>query len=365
MSVTTKPFLSLTLTPLQLPDTNLSAEGSTPWRQEKPSHHPEVVPHLRICPGEPSQLIAQIHNDSTQAWTFRLKVTASIPQAWCQPPTEALEVPGRASSTDSASTDSEQTSSAEAEITFRVPTDFFENHYALAPDSKPLKINYDGHIQVYARPSNAPESAEQLMATAPFKVLLRSHSRYLQYLPQVYREVDFIGRLLKLFEESFDPSVEMMKLMWAYLDPRTAPQQLLPFLAHWVGWPTELSTSHTSPVQVERQRQLIFNAMTLYRWRGTQQGLRHYLHLYTGLPETEQYIQIENTYRTGFELGKAKLNETTIIGGGKPYHFRVQLTAHPPQVSHQDLLDQEALIHTIIDQEKPAFCTYSLHIHSA
>ena len=190
--------------------------------------------------------------------------------------------------------------------------------------------------------------------------MVRSHSRYLDYLPQIYREVDFIGRLLNLFEQSFDPSVEMLQLLWAYLDPRTSPQHLLSFLAHWVGWPTDGPWQNVPSDQLQRQRQLIFHAMELYRWRGTPQGLRHYLHLYTGLPNA--FIHIENAFQPGFELGTANLDQTTIIGGGRPYHFRVRLEPYPPHVSKADLQTNAALIRTIIDQEKPAFCTYDLYL---
>jgi len=354
-----KPFLSLTLTPLQLPQTPLAVASS--WQQPDRSTvvHPEMIPRLRICPGEPSQLLVQIHNHNAQGWDIRLAVSSSIPQSWCEIPDQ----PGSLAGKDRSQGDGDITT--EAELLFRVPADFFERQDALQPNNQPLKIDYGGQVQVYARPSNSPEAEESLMATAPFRIMLRSHSRYLDYLPQVYQEVDFMGRLLKLFEQSFDPSVETLKLLWAYLDPRTASMQLLPFLAHWVGWPTDFPWESASPSQLKRQRQLIFNAMTLYRWRGTQRGLRHYLHLYTGLPETETHISIENAFKPGFELGNARLDETTIIGGGRPYHFVVSLKEHLPQVSSQDLLDQTEIIHKIVCQEKPAFCTYTLYIEDA
>ncbi|NET08626.1 MAG: phage tail protein, partial [Symploca sp. SIO2B6] len=57
-------------------------------------------------------------------------------------------------------------------------------------------------------------------------------------------------------------------------------------------------------------------------------------------------------------FGHARLGYETIMGGGRPYHFIVRLRSPQP-----DALDQ-SLIHTIIQQEKPAFCTYDLYIES-
>ena len=43
-------------------------------------------------------------------------------------------------------------------------------------------------------------------------------------------------------------------------------------------------------------------------------------------------------------------------GGGRPFHFSVIL--RPPSSARLD----EGLVRTIIEQEKPAFCTYELAI---
>ena len=81
----------------------------------------------------------------------------------------------------------------------------------------------------------------------------------------------------------------------------TSPQALLPFLAHWVAWPVE---PHWS---LNHQRRLIRRAVEIYRWRGTRKGLRLYLHLYTGLPETDQHISITEPFGQGMVLGNSRL----------------------------------------------------------
>ena len=184
---------------------------------------------------------------------------------------------------------------------------------------------------------------------------------YLNFLPAIYQEIDFVGRLLKIFEESFEPTVQTLDSLWAYLDPLTAPEALLPFLAHWVAWDSNFYIS------ADRQRQFIRHAMEIYRWRGTKYGLRLYLHLVTGLPldedkpEAEKHISIFESFGRGMVLGSASLGDDALVGGGKAFHFRVRLKI-PIGSSEEPFAIDESVIRQVIEQEKPAFCTYELQI---
>jgi phage tail-like protein len=176
--------------------------------------------------------------------------------------------------------------------------------------------------------------------------------------------VDFIGRFLKIFEQAFEPAVQTMDAMWANLDPFTAPKAMLPFLAYWVAWPINKSWG------LNQQRRLIKRALELYRWRGTRKGLRLFLHLYTGLPldddvpkEAEKHISISDQFGRGFVLGRESLGQGTVLGGGRPFHFVVRLLALQPLVPDKPPPISERLVRMIIDQEKPAFCTYELVIN--
>ncbi|MGK7891352.1 MAG: phage tail protein, partial [Leptolyngbyaceae cyanobacterium] len=137
----------------------------------------------------------------------------------------------------------------------------------------------------------------------------------------------------------------------------TAPQTMLPFLAHWVGW------NFQGNLSLDQQRVLIRYAIEIYRWRGTRRGLRLYLHLATGLPlddhlpdEAQKSIGIHENFSQGHVLGQAQLGTSAIIGGSRPYYFCVRLR---PPADHP--LD-EVLIRSIIEQEKPVFCHYDLFI---
>jgi phage tail-like protein len=192
---------------------------------------------------------------------------------------------------------------------------------------------------------------------APFRVSLRPQSLYLDFVPLVYREIDFIGRLLAIFEQAFEPAAQTLDAMWAYLDPLTAPREMLPFLAHWVAWPLDEQWEEA------QLRRLVRHAVEIYRLRGTRPGLRLFLHLYTGLPldeqastETKRHIAITEAVGPGFILGGTRLGRDSLFGGGRPFHFSVRLRSQfPGQVDPH-------LVRRIIDQEKPAHCTYDLAI---
>ena len=168
--------------------------------------------------------------------------------------------------------------------------------------------------------------------------------------------MDFVGRFLSIFEQAFEPSVHTLNTMWAHLDPLTAPEALLPFLSAWVGWTNDMRWS------VQQQRRLIRRAVEIYRWRGTRRGLMLFLHLYTGLPEEGitpsglPMIEVSDGRVDSFTVGTSEVGVSAIIGGGKPFHFTVIL--RPPA----EMPLNESSIRTIIEQEKPAFCSFEFHV---
>lgn len=327
--------ISLKLLPMSVPNPpNVGATALATWGALADTP-PTTQPSLCLCPGEVAELIVRLEHRGDQPLTYRLQVNGNIPHAWYGVYTEGPAL--------------EQEHPIEAVVRFRPDPDFFEGQDSLSPDQS-LTLDYHGEVRVYSE-------AGELLASEPFRLYLRPRSLYPEFLPAVYREVDFIGRLLKIFEQSFEPAVNTLQTMWAYLDPLTAPEALLPFLAQWVGWQNETAWS------VEQQRSLIKRAMEIYRWRGTRRGLQFYLHIYTGLPlhdptrsPHEQPIQIHTTSQRGFVLGETALGPAATLGGGKPFHFSVRLC---PNAEH--LLD-ETLVRAIIEQEKPAVCTYDLTI---
>jgi len=340
----THKLSSFKLVPMQMPESAAvqSAAAQSATVTSRRIDMPQVLTtRLRLQPGDLSELIVRVQNHTAEPLQVDFAVTGDFPSDWWQLRTEGNTLPAH--------------HQMEAVLYFAVAEDFFEQ--VLAPAQLPLQLHYAGQVKVISQTVNGDSRAQRQEQQSPFSVEVLPPSLYLDYLPDIYRNVDFVGRFLKIFENAFEPTVDILDHQWAYLDPLTAPQAMLPFLAHWVAW------SFDGPLSLAQQRVLIRYAMEIYRWRGTRRGLRFYLHLASGLPlddhlsqEADKSIEIYENFSQGHILGKTVLGESTILGGNRPYHFSVRL--HPTA----ELSLDETLIRTIIDQEKPAFSSYDLVI---
>ncbi|MCT7948226.1 phage tail protein [Ancylothrix sp. C2] len=335
--------LRLQLTPMQLPETTPVAvgksSGSSAFSALATAQENVAGCNLLVRPGEPSEIIVKIENLSNRYLELNALVEGDFPSPWCRLRLEGSQIaPG---------------AKMEAVLYFQIPANFFEFDESLQPQ-KSLQLDYQGMIYV----SVNQENGIQFKEAASFNLYIRPRSLYLNFLPEIYSQVDFIGRLLAIFERTFEPAPQTLDVLWAYLDPLTAPEKMLPFLAYWVGWPAYPGLS------VELQRTLIRNAMQIYRWRGTKRGLRFYLSLVLGLPldenlrETEKHISIEEVSSKGLVMGETLLGQDSFIGGGQPYHFIVRLRPLAGGFINEHLARQ------IIEQEKPAFCSYELYIEN-
>jgi phage tail-like protein len=291
---------------------------------------------LLLTPGEMREIWVQVENGSEEALESSVVIRGDFPKEWYTYNSEnSYIIPANEKSRLS--------------LTFQVAKDFFENENALDTQQS-LKLNYEGEIYIYLGGRTEPVRYQH------FYIFVRPKSSYLSLLPEIYHRSDFINRLLMIFEQGFDPSRQNLDHLWAYLNPLTAPKAFLPFLAKWVAW--EMNPRWDD----KQQRRLIKNAVELYRWRGSKRGLRLYIHLFTGLPldedlpEVEKSICIEECFDTGFVLGKANFNSHPRLGGGKPFYFRV--TLHVEDGSQVD----ENLVREVIEEAKPAFCSYDLYI---
>ncbi|MDT5009960.1 MAG: hypothetical protein QOH57_1577 [Mycobacterium sp.] len=87
-------------------------------------------------------------------------------------------------------------------------------------------------------------------------------------MPLVYREDPLAEQLLDAFDEVLAPVFATLDCFPAYLDPKTTPEDMLDWLAGWIG----LSVGqHPDP---DRKRELILAAAAMLPWRGTVQGVR-------------------------------------------------------------------------------------------
>lgn len=136
-------------------------------------------------------------------------------------------------------------------------------------------------VSVPVHPDDDDAPAVPVVPGRPTFVAVHSapgHSRYLEQLPALFQESDFLGRMLLIYESIWEPLEQRQDHLPMYFDPATCPAPMLAFLASWLSleldphWPEA------------RRRHLLAEAMDLYRWRGTVYGLGRMLEVCTGLP---------------------------------------------------------------------------------
>lgn len=176
---------------------------------------------------------------------------------------------------------------------------------------------------------------------------VKLQSDYLEYLPALYQDDEFMGQFLLIFESILKPIEHTVNNSPFYFDALMTPEPLLPWLAAWV----DLALDPACPL--ERRRQLVKAAAELYRWRGTRRGLSEYLRLYTGsTPEIFEYI-------AGMKLdAETRLGTDTRLGSsGEGHHFTVTL-----ELDDDSPIDASR-IRQIIDAQKPAHTIYTLQLN--
>ena len=173
------------------------------------------------------------------------------------------------------------------------------------------------------------------------------YSNYLQYLPAFYREDDFTGRFLNIFEDVLTPIEGIVDNLAFYFDPGTTPQAFIPWLASWVGlvlderWPEA------------KRRELIKSISELYRWRGTKRGLSEYLRIYTGT--VPQIIEHTPAIQPETDINPGTMDTRRV----KDHEHCFTVILEVPDVSTIDA----DIIRSIIESEKPAHTTYILQIN--
>lgn len=95
-------------------------------------------------------------------------------------------------------------------------------------------------------------------------------------LPALFQEDAFAQAFVMGLDDVLTPALASLDNLAAYIDPGVAPDDFLAWLAGWLG--TELDDSWSE----ERRRELVRQAVLIYRLRGTVSGLRAHIELVTG-----------------------------------------------------------------------------------
>ncbi len=162
-----------------------------------------------------------------------------------------------------------------------------------------------------------------------FKCLRAEHPThdYLRRLPRTFSRdaaaAAFLQRYLAMFEGFLGETEARGVDRDLLLDPRDAPDEVLPWLASFVGlvlderWAHAPSPAGQPPADVRRQ--YIEEAVWLFRLRGTLPGLKRFIEIYTGIP----VVIIEHYRLRG--LGAVVLGEADVAAANSVvgYGFRV------------------------------------------
>jgi phage tail-like protein len=274
-------------------DLRVSPEGVI--LTDRGSANGTFVNDTRLAPEQPVQLV---HGSSIRIGPFvlRYQATSSTPEPSpaTQPPTR--ETPAAA-----------EPSGAGA-----------EGAVAAHPD---------GHLQEPAPPA-VYVPAPPPRARHPVPLPVDPVSSYLDFLPVIFQDGDFLGRFLLLFQSIWEPLEHRQDHMDMYFDAKTCPAPFLQWLADWLGVNIGQVTDEG------RLRGLIGEAVELYRWRGTRYGLTRLIEICTGVTP----IVAETP------------NNPAVL------HIRVALPA-------KSNVDRD-MIERLVKEHKPAHTAYLLEVFS-
>lgn len=194
-------------------------------------------------------------------------------------------------------------------------------------------------------------------------------SRYVEHLPAIFQEDEFLGRFLLAFERVLTglprpdapnlPSVpagieQILDGIETFFDPTETPPDFLPWLAGWVA------TSLREDWDTATRRRFIANIVPLYRRRGTKRALQKLLQLYLN-PNADPQGDADQDVEVLEDVPASEQPPPPLPPRHfPPRYFQVRFT-----VPRQDpaLLSRLAVIATyIIDREKPAHTYYGLRI---
>lgn len=98
-----------------------------------------------------------------------------------------------------------------------------------------------------------------------------------QSLPAVYLDDDFTQRLTHALDQVLAPVLLTLDCMVYYFDPAICPEDMLHWIAGWVGLTVDDSWTP------QQRREMVTNAVRLHRWRGTVRGLVDHARLVAGV----------------------------------------------------------------------------------
>ncbi|MFW6052992.1 MAG: phage tail protein [Desulfosalsimonas sp.] len=171
------------------------------------------------------------------------------------------------------------------------------------------------------------------------------HEEIKKILPGMFREAvstqNPLDAIVGVMETLHHNTEAMLEEIDSVFDPIRTNKDFVWYLAGWVDldWIYSQDGKNTgslkSAIQIENFRNLISLAWYLSKWRGTATGLKLFLETATGVE--------------GFEINE---NPEDDKGGIMPFHIEITVPEAAEQKRH--------LVKRIIENEKPAYVTYTM-----
>ena len=209
---------------------------------------------------------------------------------------------------------------------------------------------------------------------------------YLRRLPRTFaREpaaAGFLQRYLAMFEGFLGETEARAVDRDLLLDPRDAPDEVLPWLASFVGlvlderWANAPSPAGQPPADVRRQ--YIEEAVWLFRYRGTLPGLKRFIEIYTGIAVVivEHYrlrglgvtvlggsdaAAASSVVGVGFRVGGAVASEVAApIAGSVQDAFRTHAHRFTVIIASALSAEQLEVVRHIITLHRPAHTLFDI-----
>jgi hypothetical protein len=132
-----------------------------------------------------------------------------------------------------------------------------------------------------------------------------------------------------------------------------APERFLPWLAQWVAF------SPNRYFAPERLRSIVAGIVPLYGRRGTREYLEKLLALC--FDEIDD-LSIDEDPLHGFVIGRARLNEDSVLDAGKAFRFRVEILVreHAADCDAETWQALDERVRAVVEFARPAHTEYDL-----
>ena len=188
--------------------------------------------------------------------------------------------------------------------------------------------------EIYAQGSPPPKLGN-------FQIYFPKQS-WISYLPEVYQSSDkdrFLERYLAVFQSLYESMNERIRGIPGLLDVDRTQSEYLVWLAGWL----DIAGSHMW--NGEQLRQLLKQAVSLYKIRGTREGIRRMIRLYTG---GEAYIVEHHQLEPYMDSEGSRRDLTRLYGSSADVISIIMEKKYvPTQEAYHSLL-------RVIEEMKPA-----------